>query len=119
LNIAFTCARPVVASRVGAIAEALTDGREGLLVPPGDPEALARAMIDVLANRQMAQKMGAAGRAAAEGPLKWCGEIAEKTRAVYHRAISSRNRGTIKGNLCAWDRWLRIQRNFQRQTSKL
>lgn len=35
---------PVVASRIGAFAELLADGRQGLLVPPGDPAALAAAL---------------------------------------------------------------------------
>jgi len=39
---------PVVATRVGGVPEALTDGETGRLVPPADPEALAGALADVL-----------------------------------------------------------------------
>jgi glycosyltransferase involved in cell wall biosynthesis len=42
--------RPVVATRVGAVGEVLTDDRAGRVVPPGDPEALAEAMAHVLAH---------------------------------------------------------------------
>ncbi|GIU88838.1 MAG: glycosyl transferase [Acidimicrobiia bacterium] len=42
--IALAAGRPVVASRVGGLAEAVADGESGVLVPPGDPEALADAV---------------------------------------------------------------------------
>ncbi len=45
---AFASARPVVATDVGGVREALVDGEAGRLVPPGDPAALAQAIIDLL-----------------------------------------------------------------------
>jgi glycosyltransferase involved in cell wall biosynthesis len=53
---------PVVASEVGGIPEAVQDGITGLLVTPGDAEALARALIRVLDDRDFAIRLGAAGR---------------------------------------------------------
>jgi glycosyltransferase involved in cell wall biosynthesis len=53
---------PVVASEVGGIPEAVHDGITGLLVPPGDAEALACALIRVLDDRDFATHLGAAGR---------------------------------------------------------
>src|SRR5262249_15340575 len=41
---------PIVAGRVGQAAEYIEDGRSGLLVPPGDPAALARAVLALLAD---------------------------------------------------------------------
>jgi glycosyltransferase involved in cell wall biosynthesis len=53
---------PVVASRAGGNPEAVSDGETGLLVPPGDPDALASAILELLRNPAIAEAMGRAGR---------------------------------------------------------
>jgi len=53
---------PVVGTKVGGIPEAVADGVNGLLVEPGDPDALARAAVRILTDRNMAEKMGVEGR---------------------------------------------------------
>lgn len=53
---------PVISSDVGAIPEVVTHEGTGLLVPSGDPAALAGAMCRLLADRELAQRWGAAGR---------------------------------------------------------
>lgn len=57
-------ARPVVTSRLGGVEELVDDGRTGLLVPPHDPDALGDAMARVLADPELARRMGEAGYAA-------------------------------------------------------
>lgn len=52
----------VVASRCGGLTEIVQDGRTGILVPPGDAEALAEALLRLLGNRELAEQMGRAGR---------------------------------------------------------
>jgi glycosyltransferase involved in cell wall biosynthesis len=54
--------RPVVASDVGCVSEAVAHGETGLLVPPGDPERLAAAISELLANPERAREMGRRGR---------------------------------------------------------
>ena len=57
---------PVVASRVSGIPEVVVDGETGWLVPPEDPEALARALERVLTDPEEARRRGGAGRARIE-----------------------------------------------------
>lgn len=52
---------PVVASDVGGVRE-LVDDENGRLVPPGDPDALARALADLVADPELRRGLGAAGR---------------------------------------------------------
>lgn len=57
---------PVVATRLEAIPEIVAHDETGLLVPPGDPVALADALSSLLADPARARRMGAAGRARAQ-----------------------------------------------------
>lgn len=61
----FLAERPAVATATGGIADWLEDGVSGLLVPPGDARALARALRELLADPQRRRAMGQAGRARA------------------------------------------------------
>lgn len=62
---AFASARPVVATDVGGVGEALVDGHAGRLIPPRDPEALAAAITALLADPALRDAMGRRGRALA------------------------------------------------------
>jgi glycosyltransferase involved in cell wall biosynthesis len=64
-------ALPVVASRIEAIPEIVADGETGLLVPPRDPGALARALGELAADPARARRMGEAGRARALQRFGW------------------------------------------------
>ena len=55
--------RPVVCSKIDAIPEALTDGVEGFLVPPGNADAIRDAVLKLYQSPELRHKMGAAGRA--------------------------------------------------------
>ena len=60
---AMAAGTPVVATRVDGLADTVDDGRTGLLVPPGRPDLLAAAVLEVLSRRD---EMGAAARAWAQ-----------------------------------------------------
>jgi glycosyltransferase involved in cell wall biosynthesis len=55
---------PVVASKVDGVPEAVTDGRDGLLVPPGQPAPLARALRSLAEDAPRRAALGAAAKAA-------------------------------------------------------
>jgi glycosyltransferase involved in cell wall biosynthesis len=55
-------ARPIVASSTGGVSDWLEHGRTGLMVAPGDPDALGRAIATVLRQPADARAMGLAGR---------------------------------------------------------
>jgi glycosyltransferase involved in cell wall biosynthesis len=59
---AMAAARPVVATDVGGVSDAVDDGTTGLLVPPSDPERLASAIEDFLLDPGRRRALGAAGR---------------------------------------------------------
>jgi glycosyltransferase involved in cell wall biosynthesis len=59
---AMAAGRPVVSTRVGGVPDLVENGVAGLLVPPGDPAALAEAMTTLLADPQRRRLMGQAGR---------------------------------------------------------
>lgn len=53
---------PVVASAVGGIPDQVRHDREGLLIPPGDTDALGDALLDLLRDPARARHLGEAGR---------------------------------------------------------
>jgi glycosyltransferase involved in cell wall biosynthesis len=59
---ALVAGRPVVASDVGAVSEVLRDGETGLLVPAGEPEPLAAAVLRVLRDPSLAAELARCGR---------------------------------------------------------
>jgi glycosyltransferase involved in cell wall biosynthesis len=60
---------PVVATRVGGIPDVIDDGRDGVLVPPGDPDALARALDDLLGDPARRRALGHEARRRARESL--------------------------------------------------
>jgi glycosyltransferase involved in cell wall biosynthesis len=60
---AMACGKPVVASRTGGIPEVVADGETGILVPPRDHRALAAAIVRLLGDKALRDRMGAAGLA--------------------------------------------------------
>ena len=77
---------PVVASDVGGINEAVTDGVNGLLVPAGNPELLAAALDRMLGDAQLRESMGAAARATYERRFRLeC--MVDSTASIYAKIL--------------------------------
>ena len=77
----FACATPVVASDIDGYRQVMTD-ETGVLVPPGEPEALAEAVVDLLGDEPRRQSMGTAARRVAEERYSW-DEIGRRLAAIY------------------------------------
>jgi glycosyltransferase involved in cell wall biosynthesis len=85
---AMACGRAIVATRTGGIPEVVEDGVTGVLVPPRDHEAMAKAIVDLLGNARLRERMGAAGRARVVERFTVERMIAE-TAAVYARVAGT------------------------------
>jgi glycosyltransferase involved in cell wall biosynthesis len=87
---AFTRGRPVVATAVGGIRDLVETGRNGVLVAPGDPEALAGALVRVLEDRQLAERLSRGALEAAEH-LRWTPDrYAKALRGLVDAAVLTR-----------------------------
>jgi len=85
---AFSRGRPVVGTAVGGIPDLVTHGRNGLLVPARDPEALADALVRVLEDRELAERLARGAREDAE-QLRWTPErYAEVLRRFVDSALT-------------------------------
>ena len=79
---AFCRGRGVVGTRAGSIPDLVEDGVSGLLVAPGDPAALADALVRVLSNRGLAERLAAGAHAAAAPWLQTPEEYARRVREL-------------------------------------
>jgi glycosyltransferase involved in cell wall biosynthesis len=87
---ALAAARPVVATRVGGTGDLLDGGAFGLLVPPGNPEALAAAILDCLRDPAAARARALAGRARVVGRYS-AARLVDDIDALYRELLAARS----------------------------
>lgn len=80
---------PVVATAVGGVPEVVVDGVTGLLVPPRDPQALADAILRLLRDPELRQRMGEAGRARVIAHFS-VEQMVRKTQALYDQLLAEK-----------------------------
>lgn len=85
LFTALAFGKPLLLSAVGGFPEVAQTGAAAT-VPPGDPDALADALANLLCQREELAHMAAAARAAAEGPYSWR-EVANAHLALYEQLL--------------------------------
>jgi phosphatidylinositol alpha-mannosyltransferase len=90
LTRAFACATPAVASDIAGYREVMTTGT-GTLVPPGDVEALARGLVELLADERRRVDLGREARRVAEENYSW-DDIARRLVEIYETAVGARPR---------------------------
>jgi type III pantothenate kinase len=86
-------ARPVVATSVGGLLDAVEDGVTGLRVPPRDPAALRAAIETLLADAGLRSRLGASAREAARARFSWAGAT-ERTLEAYRSATGATSAAT-------------------------
>jgi len=90
LVMAMALGKPIVATRVGGVAELLGDGEAGLLVPPRDSRALADAVIRVTEDSPLAAALGQAGRRRA--PRYSAEAMLDALARVYREVVADAGR---------------------------
>jgi len=89
---AMACGAAVIATTAGAFPEFIDDGRTGILVPPGDPDALADAIRSLLADPERCVRMGAAASEHIRTNFTWQ-RTAKITLDLYGEVLAKQPRG--------------------------
>lgn len=80
---------PVITTSNSGCKDSVIDGETGIMIPPKDSNALAEAMLTLLASRELREQMGKAGRAFVEDRYS-VESVVSQTWAVYERALGQK-----------------------------
>jgi glycosyltransferase involved in cell wall biosynthesis len=89
---AMAAARPVVATAVGGTREVLDGEERGVLVPARDPDALGRALLDLLHDRERARRLGESARRWVERELS-ADAMVRRLEQLYAERVAARAGG--------------------------
>ena len=79
---AMACQTPVIGTNTGGIPEVINDGIDGFIVPAKDSSALAQAIAKILADKELATRMGHLGEAKVREKFTWDTRVA-LTKEVF------------------------------------
>jgi phosphatidylinositol alpha-1,6-mannosyltransferase len=82
------CAKPAIGGRAGGVPDAIVHGKTGLLVDPGDVDDLARSIVTLLVNRELAATMGRQGLERVRASFTWT-HVANRVREALAAAAES------------------------------
>ena len=91
-------ALPVVACDVGGVAEAVSEGETGFVVPPGDVDRLVARLRPLLGDPELRRRMGAAGRRRFEAGFRF-EQMLDNTLAIYERMLAEAAPRRARGKL--------------------
>jgi len=86
LSTAYAFGKPVIVTRVGSLHEVVDDGVTGIIIPPGDVDALVDAMVKLARDAKLREQMKAAIARKIEKELSW-DVVARRTLEVYEQAL--------------------------------
>jgi glycogen(starch) synthase len=87
---AMAAGAPVVAAASGGLREVIDDGQTGLLFPPGDGRSLANALIRVLHEPGLGERLAGGGLAATHGQFSW-DAVARQTVETYRKVVPAQS----------------------------
>ena len=82
--------RAVVGARAGGIPDVVTDGETGLLVDPDKPDEIADALVRILSDRELAERLGAGGHARSAEWTYTPAEYADRVAELVEHAVEAR-----------------------------
>ena len=88
LQVAYTFGRPVVATNVGGLPEAVEHNRSGFLVPANSPQELAEAILKLVTDHELAKSMGEYARHLSETRFSWR-SVARQIVKIYGRLLEN------------------------------
>ncbi|HKO37889.1 MAG TPA: glycosyltransferase [Solirubrobacterales bacterium] len=100
LTEAFAAGTPVIASAIAGYSDVVSDGVDGLLVPPGDPQRLAEELQRIHHEPERLREMGEAARSSAQR-YAWP-RVADQVTEVYERAIEAPKPVTASEKVAHW-----------------
>ncbi|MBS7654736.1 glycosyltransferase family 4 protein [Candidatus Bathyarchaeota archaeon] len=87
IPVAYAFKKPIIATRVGCFDEVVEDGKTGILIPPRDHEALAKAIILLLEDKDKREGIGKSGFTKLKTEFSW-DIVVDKMIAIYLKLIS-------------------------------
>lgn len=100
LTEAFAAGTPVIASAIAGYSDVVSDGVDGLLVPPGDPQRLAEELQRIHHEPERLRQMGEAARRSAQR-YAWP-RVADQVASVYERALEAPRPATAGEKVAHW-----------------
>jgi glycosyltransferase involved in cell wall biosynthesis len=87
LQVAYTFGKPVIATKVGGLPEAVENGKSGFLVHPSSPDELADAILKLIKNPSLTREMGAYAKYLSGTRFSW-DSIAREILSIYKTAVN-------------------------------
>jgi glycosyltransferase involved in cell wall biosynthesis len=86
---------PLIATNVGDVPSVVRNGETGILLPPGDPAALASAIVDLLRDREKRRRLGSAARQLVEREYS-AERMANEYLDTYKAAVCASRRNSVR-----------------------